>query len=44
MDGLQGFIDECCVLAPGAWVSSKDLRQAYEESAREGGVGGLSGA
>lgn len=38
MDSLQGFIDECCVLAPGAWVPAKDLRQAYEDWARENGV------
>jgi putative DNA primase/helicase len=37
MDPLAGFLAECCLLRPNAWVSSANLRAAYERWARESG-------
>ena len=39
MDPLTDFLEDCCVMAPGAWVSSADLRKAYEDWGRENGEG-----
>jgi putative DNA primase/helicase len=38
MDPLHDFVETCCVLAPGAWASSRALREAYEVWATENGV------
>ncbi len=37
MDPLRDFLEDCCVLAPDAWVLTGDLRHAYESWAREQG-------
>lgn len=36
-DQIGKFLKECCVLAEGAWASSKDLRAAYDAWCRENG-------
>ncbi len=37
MDPLRGFLEECCVLEPGAWTPAAPLRDAYESYARSNG-------
>ncbi|HOL73180.1 MAG TPA: phage/plasmid primase, P4 family, partial [Bryobacteraceae bacterium] len=37
MDPLRDFLADCCVLAPNAWATAKDLRQAYEAYCRDHG-------
>jgi putative DNA primase/helicase len=38
MDPIQDFIRDACVLDPEAWVSSRELRDAYEGWCRENGI------
>lgn len=38
MDNFSGFVEECCVLAAGAWVSAKELRKTYEAWGAENGT------
>lgn len=37
MNPLREFVGACCLIAPGAWVSSKALRGAYESWSAESG-------
>lgn len=38
MDPLKDFLAECCILDGYIWTSAADLRQEYEEWAKENGV------
>ena len=35
MDPLAGFIADCCIMEPGVWTPSGDLRSAYEQWAKD---------
>jgi putative DNA primase/helicase len=37
MDPLRGFIEDCCVLRPDAWMAAAKLREAYERYCQENG-------